>query len=133
MSFLTYVGIGAIAIVALFVGTQFLLVSRMRRQRGKHAPELDGKAQRWLKKGKPALFYFYSPSCGACRAMTPVVKTLEKERGGVFPVDISRDMETARKFGVMATPTTVVVDNGIIREVLIGPQPRTTLEAFVSA
>lgn len=133
MSFLAYVGVGILGVILFFVGAQILLVARMKRQRGKQAPDLTGKAQRRVKGGKPALFYFYSPACGACRTMTPVVRRLEKESKGVFSVDISKDMDTARKFGVMATPTTVVVDKGIIRDVLIGPQPQQTLEALAEA
>lgn len=119
-------------LIVLFLGLQFFLVARMRRQKGKPAPELSGKIGQWVSKGKAAMFYFYSPSCGACRAMTPAVKKLAKSRkGGVYPIDISQDMATARKFGVMATPTIIVVEKGIIQQVLIGPQPTSALKQLL--
>ena len=84
-----------------------------------------------VRKGRPALFYFYSPQCGACRVMTPVIKEMEKAGKDVFAIDISVDMATARKFGVMATPTTVQINKGIIEDILIGPRPKAALEALI--
>ena len=115
----------------LVIGLRVLMAFRASRLKGRPAPELVGKVGKHLKSGKPALFYFYSPSCGACAAMTPLVKRMEKDCRGVFPVDISRDMDTARKFGVMATPTTIAVNSGIVEQVLIGPQPAGVVETLV--
>jgi thioredoxin 1 len=123
-----FIGAALAGIVVVFIVGQLMLVHKMKRQQGKPAPGLTGKPEKWIRSGKPALFYFYSPSCGACREMTPVVRRLEKKHKGVFAVDISQDMETARKFGVMATPTTIQVTKGIIRQVLIGPQPPSEIE-----
>ena len=125
-----YITVGIVGgIVALVLGLQFFVMFRVRRQRGKPAPELAGKMGRRVSRGKSALFYFYSPSCGACRAMTPVMKRLAKaHEGGVYPVDIAKDLDIARKFGVMATPTTIYVDKGVIQEVFVGPQPATLFE-----
>jgi thioredoxin 1 len=127
---------GAIAVIVglivAFFGLQFVQIAKMQRQKGKPAPELSGKVGNWVSTGKTALFYFYSPSCGACKTMTPIVKKLAKKRGGgVFPIDISRDMQTAQKFGVMATPTTIVVGKGIVAQILVGPQPASALEQLI--
>ena len=121
-----------VLIVVAFFAMQLLLVRKMQRQKGKPAPKLEGKAGKWIAGGNVALFYFYSPNCGACRAMTPTVKKLAKDYKGVFPIDISQDMNTAHLFGVMATPTTVVIEEGVIQNILIGPQPSAHLEQLVS-
>ncbi len=132
MGYLFY-AVGLVVLLFIgFVAMQFLLVRRMRRLEGQQAPTLTGKAHKRITSGKPALFYFYSPGCGACRTMTPVVERLRSSRDGVFSIDISRDMDTARKFGVMATPTTVLIDNGVVRQVLVGPQPEKVLESAVA-
>ena len=120
------------AFIALIVGMQLLVRYKASALKGRPVPELSGKAGKITKKGRPALFYFYSPSCGACASMTPAVKEMSKSNDAVFPVDISSDMDTARKFGVMATPTVVVVRNRIIEEILIGPQPVAALAGRLS-
>ena len=111
----------------LFFGFQLLMVRRMKRNKGKAAPELSGNRGEAVQSGALALFYFHSPSCGACRTMTPVVQRFTGGKSRCFSVDVSRDMDTARAFGVMATPTTVLVEGGIIRDFLVGPQPESRL------
>jgi len=117
---------------ALTIGMQLLIRYKSAALKGKPAPDLGGRPGKIIQKGKAALFYFYSPSCGACAAMTPAVKALSKSNEGVFPVDISSDMAVARKFGVMATPTLVVVKNRVIEQILIGPQPTASLAGYLS-
>lgn len=129
---LTVAGVSLVAVIVLFLGMQILMVRRMRRQKGRPAPELEGAEGEAIRSGGSSLFYFYSPRCGACRAMTPVVQEMAKKRGdAVFPVDISRDLSMARQFGVMATPTTILVRDGSVADVLIGPQPESALRAMV--
>lgn len=123
--------VSIVMLVGLFIGFQVFMIRKMQGQRGKPAPALEGKAGKAIARGKASLFYFYSPQCGACRPMTPVVKSMAKKQSSVFPVDISRDMATARKFGVMATPTTILVKDGTVAEVLIGPQPESVLRGLV--
>ncbi len=113
--------------LVLFFGFQYLTILRMKRKRGKPAPELSGDYGNAVNTGKTALFYFYSPRCGACRSMTPVVERFTNNTSRSFKVDVSHDMDTARHFGVMATPSTVVVEKGIIRDFLVGPRPEAEL------
>ncbi|MDF1563181.1 MAG: thioredoxin family protein [Deltaproteobacteria bacterium] len=128
MSFV-YVALG---VVALFFGLQIFLVLKMRAAKGKPAPALPGKLGERIAKGERLLFYFYSPTCGACRAMTPVVQRMGKASSRVQAIDISQDMETARAFGIMGTPATLVVDGGTVTELLIGAQPQSRLEALLA-
>jgi len=67
------------------------------------------------------VIYFYSQRCGACKAMEPQVEALTKELE-VKKVDVfSEDgQKEAKKFGVMATPTTVLVKNGKVHKVFVG-------------
>ncbi len=118
-------------IVAIFILLQFSLRVAMKFKKGKPAPHLNGKAGSVIKSGKKALFYFYSPQCGACRAMTPVVKTMAGRNKNIFPINIAEDMETARKFGVMGTPSTVLVESGKIRDFIMGPKSETEIAALM--
>jgi len=118
-----------LAFVLFVVGMRVFMVMRIKRQEGKPVPELSGKLGRAAKGRGLSMFYFYSPQCGPCKAMTPVVKNM---RGNVFAVDITKDMDVARKFGVMATPTTVLVKQGVVQQILVGPQPAPTLKGLMA-
>ncbi|RME29284.1 MAG: thioredoxin [Deltaproteobacteria bacterium] len=131
MSFLTILAFSLAAVLAGFIALQLFMVRRMRRLRGQQAPRLDGAAGRRVADGRMALFYFYSPQCGACRSMTPVVRELAERVPGVFLVDVSQDLETARRFKVMATPTTILVRDGKVAEVLVGARSADTLRGLV--
>lgn len=120
-------------IVALFISMQLYMVLKMRFQKGKPAPDVNGKAGKLIQRGEKALFYFYSPTCRACKEMTPMIHQLAKHNKGIFPVDISKDMDTARKFGVMGTPSTVLVQAGKIKEFLVGPQPDSKIASLLSS
>lgn len=120
-----------VGIAALFIGLQLFMVLKMKLKKGKSAPQVEGKAGRLINSGEKVLFYFYSPSCRACKPMTPVVKHLAKSNRNVFPVDISQDMTTAQKFGVMGTPSTVVIEAGKIKDFLVGFQPEDKLRGML--
>ncbi len=128
-----YILLGIIgAFIVLIMLMRLFITYKSSAMKGKPVPELSGKPGKWIKKGKGAMFYFYSPSCGACKAMTPVVKELSKNNRGVFPVDISKDMSIAGKFGIMATPTLVIIKDKMVQDIIIGPQPQHKLEELVS-
>ncbi len=131
MSVLGSVLLGLVLLLAAFIGMQVWMVRRMRKSEGRPAPELPGRIGKRIKRGRTAMFYFFSPSCRACKPMTPVIKDLARTREEVVPVDVSRDLDTARKFGVMATPTIVLVRRGIVEKVLVGPQTEPDLRALL--
>ena len=114
-------------IIFLFFGFQYFMILKTKFKKGKAAPELAGKFAKALKGKGTSLFYFYSPSCGACRTMTPVVSRYTKNNPRCFKIDISKDMETARAFGVMGTPSTVLVEGGIIKDFVVGAKPESDL------
>jgi len=116
-----------LGIIAFFFLMQFYMIIRMRMRKGKPAPELAGKAGKMVQRGDKTLFYFYSPSCRACKVMTPIVEQLSRHHKNIIKVDVSRDMETARKFGVMGTPSTVLIEAGKISEFLVGAQSEAKL------
>jgi len=70
--------------------------------------------------GNDRLYYFYTQSCPACKAMTPVVDSLSEKFPGVRKVDAAKEHDLAAKFNVTATPTTVFVKNGKIDRFFVG-------------
>lgn len=131
MNFTTSLAVGLTIMFVLMIGLQKFLQAQMAKSKGQPAPQLDGDHGAAIASNEASVFYFFTPSCNACRVMTPVVKKMATTNDKVFPVDVSQDMATAQKFGVMATPTTIVVKEGIIAEILVGAQSRSKLEALM--
>ena len=127
MGFLYVIG----ALIILFFGFQYFMVLKMKLKKGKDAPELTGKHGKAVSSGKKSMFYFYSQSCGACKAMTPIIEGYTRTNQNYFKVDIQNDMDTARKFGVMGTPSMVIIEGGKIREFLVGPVSEERLQALL--
>ncbi|MCX8076051.1 MAG: thioredoxin family protein [Aquificaceae bacterium] len=105
-------------LVALFLALFFGFMLLLRLYATKRSKEMQGKAFTQLRDG---VVYFYSERCGACKLMKPEVERL-KEKVQVLEMDVSRPegFKLAQELGVMATPTTVVVKDGIIRKVFVG-------------
>ena len=55
------------------------------------------------------LLDFSSPTCGPCQQMQPIVQRLANDGFRVQEIDISRDPQTAARFGVTQVPTFVVL------------------------
>jgi thioredoxin-like negative regulator of GroEL len=67
--------------------------------------------------GRPSVVVFSSPSCAACHtAQEPAVEAARQRLGAgrlrVHNVDVARQPEVARAFGVMTVPSSVVLDEG---------------------
>ena len=128
MMILVYIVLG---IVLLFVLMQFSIVFFAKRTKGNKISGLPGKLKMLEQKGSKGLVYFFSPSCRACTMQTPIIKSLQKNYKNIFDVDVSKDLQAAKIFGVKATPTTVVVKNGIIDQVFIGVKQKDFFEKYL--
>jgi thioredoxin 1 len=102
-----------------------------RRLRGRRPPELADSGEGLA--GGSVVYYFHSPVCAACRAMNPAIEALARRHPRVVKVDISRDPSLARQLGVRATPTTLLVVDGEVREVWLGAKTLAQLEALVAS
>lgn len=114
------VGIILAVLVGGFILLQLSMVLRMKLKKGKSVPVLSGAHGRMVKTGSKVLMYFYSPNCRACKSITPIIRSLSKKHKNVFSINISKDMDTARKLGILGTPSIVMVEGGIIKEFMAG-------------
>ena len=119
-------------LLLVFIGFRYYMIFKLKFKRGKEAPELSGRYDRAVRSGEIALFYFYSQNCGACKAMTPMVEELAEVKNNCFLVDVQSDMVTPGAFGVMATPSTVIVEEGKIKDFLVGSQSKNKLSSLMS-
>ncbi len=90
---------------------------------------IPDEAQKLLGNGAAgkALLYFYSPTCGPCRAMTPVIDNIIGNHLPAAKIDIHASPELAVKLGVRATPTTLIINNNVVEKVMLGAQPEQKL------
>jgi len=110
-----------VGFVVLSFGLQIVAQRRAARLKGQPLPSLPGPIGARIAASEHALIYFFTPSCAACRPVTPRMKALAEQGKPVFPIDASIDPALAQALSVMATPTTVEVDHGQVVGVHIGP------------
>ena len=120
---LLILGIVAVA-VGLVVGLQLWLARQARALEGNQAPTVPGVEG-------DALYFFHSPTCAPCRAMEPAVHALAERDPRVHSIDVTQRLELARAFGVMATPTTISVKGGVVKQVRLGALPAAALEQML--
>jgi thioredoxin 1 len=124
---LVYIFLGIFVSLVVF---QYLFVLRSRKNRGRRVGNIGGIVGKAIMNGQRAMVYFYSPSCRACKYQTPTIDKLISRGYKVLKIDVSKDISTARKFGVMATPTTVVLEGDTIVEFLVGVKSEDKLKAY---
>ena len=127
------VAIAAVAFFVLMTAMRVALGRKARAMTGTALPVLPGAVGQRVANSRHALVYFFSPSCGACRAITPRVRALEATNPSVFAVDVTRSPDLARALNVMATPSTVEITDGTISGYHVGPIPEAVLARFTGA
>jgi len=120
-----------VPIALVVLGLQLWPFLRARRMRGRVAPALDGLVTEPERLQGRLLLYFWSPRCGMCRGMTPVIEQLAGERGDVISVNVFEQQEVARELGVMATPTLVVLQGGKVERLLLGAKSERQIRALL--
>lgn len=80
-----------------------------------------------LESGKKVVLMFKSESCPHCRKMTPVIEELSEELKSttIFGyVDVTQDADLAVSYEITGVPTTIIFENGKIKNTIIGFQPK---------
>ncbi len=105
-------------LIALFLVLFFGFMLSLRFYANLRSKKMQGRKIDLLTEG---VVYFYSERCGACKLMKPEIEKL-KEKVKVLEVDVARSegFHTARELGILATPTTLVIKDGIIKKAFVG-------------
>lgn len=118
-------------LVLLFIIMQITVVSSSKKMKGNKITGLTGKLKELEREGSKGLVYFYSPSCHACKTITPIIQSMKTGHKNVFDINVADNFDIARIFGIKATPTTILVKDGVISEVIIGARSKNDLESFL--
>lgn len=116
MQWLLYILVGLVLFMAW---TQLLAWRRAVQAQGQLAPDtsgIDGHANLDTRR----VYYFYAAQCGACRVMAPTVDFMRARHRNLIKVDVAALPELAHAFHIAVTPSFVLVENGVIRQVKRG-------------
>jgi len=119
-------------LVVIFLFIQLLPYIKAREIQGQQTPDLTDVFTEKQRQQPQLLLYFWSPRCSMCRGMTPIVDKLAQEREDVISINAADDVDIARRFKVMGTPTLVLLKNGKVDKVLLGAKSEKSIHALLS-
>jgi thiol-disulfide isomerase/thioredoxin len=113
--------IWALAIIAAGLALYWLL-NRMIILRAQKNSDSGGAGLPGARSGVPAILYFTTPDCTACKTVQrPALQRLQERMGEhlqVIEIDAQERSDLASRWGVMSVPTTFILDkDGQVRHV----------------
>ena len=79
----------------------------------------------------PVMVDFYSPSCGPCHMLAPVIEKLAQQYAGkiiIAKYDTSRYQMAASRFQIKGVPTLIFFKQGKVVDQIVGAAPQVDIE-----
>ena len=73
---------------------------------------------------------FYADWCGPCRALTPVLESLEGAT--VVKVNVDQESDLARQFNVSSIPQLVLIKDGVVQKTMVGLRSQADLQRDIN-
>jgi thioredoxin 2 len=99
-------------------------------------PGPEGITGLFQRSSLPVLADFFSPTCGPCHMMHPILERLAVRRAGevaVIRINVERYQELAREFGVQGVPTFIVVHRGAERGRTVGAMDESSFALWAAS
>ena len=83
---------------------------------------------------KPVLVDFFSPTCGPCRMLAPVIDTMARKFCGrviIAKLDTSRNQMAASQYRIRGVPTLLFFKNGRLVDQITGALPEQELTRLI--
>lgn len=128
MDLLIYAVVGLATTWLLYFGYLYIAT---RASEGRSSASLAAVFPPLAHQSGRALVYCFSPQCRPCRPMSREVEQLVAEGVPIFPLDIQRHPELAREFGIRATPTLIVIEDGVVSRMLLGVRTAGSMRGLI--
>ncbi len=76
---------------------------------------------RMIGSGERFVLVFYRPDCPVCKKYMNTLKIASDMGVKIVTVNIKSRRDLAKRFGIVAVPTTIIYDGGKPRNVYVGP------------
>ncbi|MDA3860261.1 MAG: thioredoxin family protein [Melioribacteraceae bacterium] len=115
------IAITALVIIGFMIILKVIMQKRAQKSQGKSidASLFDDEIKTLLS-GNKSILYFFSPTCGVCKSQAPIIDKLKEEFNLVGKIDLSLNQNAAQEFGILGTPTTILMKGNIVNEVFVG-------------
>ena len=71
--------------------------------------------------------YFSAVWCGPCKTFIPIMEEISSEGHNVQFIDVDTDSDLASKYGIRSVPTTVIEDNGVEINRIVGASSKQVI------
>ena len=134
-----FLALGGLVLLAFTLGILLIAISGKAR-RIKNGEQVELFEIRATKNGKPVtkfgekttLLQFSSDFCSSCKQTSTLLGEIEKSREGLLHIDldITDRLDLAKTFGILKTPTILILNSrGVVISRIVGAPKLTTIES----
>ena len=75
----------------------------------------------------------YAPWCGPCRMLSPVIDEIAEELTDYtfYKLNVDDAEEVSRKYGIMSIPSLLILENGELKQKLVGFKSKSELKEIL--
>ena len=75
----------------------------------------------------------YAPWCGPCKMLSPIIDEIAEELTDYtfYKLNVDDAEEVSRKYGIMSIPALLILENGELKQKLVGFKPKSELKEIL--
>ena len=75
----------------------------------------------------------YAPWCGPCRMLSPIIDEIAEELTdySFYKLNVDDAEEVSRKYGIMSIPALLILENGELKQKLVGFKSKSELKEIL--